>query len=148
MSYTNLKVHIVFATKDRRRLLTHEIMGRLIPYVGGILRSERCALVAGGGGEDHVHLVASMHPDVPVSVALREIKSRSSGWVRQTLPGMEGFGWQEGYGAFSVSQSALRQVVTYVRKQGEHHRKMTFREEFVALLEKHGIEYDERYLPV
>ena len=99
-----------------------------------------------GGVEDHVHLLLSLPATLPISKAMQLIKGGSSKWVHETFPEHRLFAWQEKYGAFSVSVSQLDHIVQYIKRQEEHHRKMTFQEEFLALLNKHRIEYDERYL--
>jgi REP element-mobilizing transposase RayT len=99
-----------------------------------------------GGVEDHAHVLLSLPSTIPVSKALQLIKGGSSKWVHETFPEHRLFAWQEKYGAFSVSVSQLDGVIQYIKGQEEHHRKMTFQEEFLALLKKHRIEFDERYL--
>ena len=99
-----------------------------------------------GGVQDHVHMLLSLPSTMPVAKALQLIKGGSSKWVHDTFPDQRFFGWQTKYGSFSVSVSQLNKIIEYIRGQPEHHRKMTFKEEFVALLKKHRIQYDERYL--
>lgn len=99
-----------------------------------------------GGVEDHVHILLSLPPSMAISKAAQLIKGGSSKWIHETFPEHRLFCWQEKYGAFGVSVSLLDNVVGYIRKQPEHHRTVTFQEEFLALLKKHKIEYDERYL--
>ncbi len=99
-----------------------------------------------GGVEDHVHILLSLPATIPVSKAMQLIKGGSSKWIHETFPDQRLFSWQEEYGAFSVSVSQLDKTIAYIRRQPEHHRKVTFQEEFLLLLKKHGVEYDERYL--
>ena len=99
-----------------------------------------------GGVSDHVHILLSLPSTLCIAKALQLIKGGSSKWVHETFPQHRLFGWQIKYGAFSVSVSQLHKTVQYIKSQPEHHRKMTFREEFLALLKKHQIAYDERYL--
>lgn len=99
-----------------------------------------------GGMPDHVHLLVRWRPDESISDLLREVKSRSSGWIHDTFPEFGSFAWQDGYSAFSVSASQVEAVERYIANQHIHHGGMTYQEEVVALLRKHGIEYDERYL--
>lgn len=145
-SYTNLLVHIITVTKGREPLIPPELRPRLDDYIGGIMRAERCVLLAAGGMPDHSHRFVRMHPSVSVSDLMRVVKSRSSGWARDTIPAMRGFGWQEGHGSFSVSQSGADTVRAYIAGQEEHHRGLSFEGEFVAFLDRHGIGYDPRYL--
>jgi REP element-mobilizing transposase RayT len=114
--------------------------------MGGILRAEGCALVAAGGMPDHVHLLVSLNRQISVADTLRVVKASSSRWVHETFPALSGFAWQVGYGAFAESFSHLDRVQAYLSQQAEHHRQTTFQEEFLAFLQRHGIEYDERYL--
>ncbi len=99
-----------------------------------------------GGVDDHVHLLCDLHPAVAVSDFVRSVKSTSSGWMHRGFSQLKDFAWQQGYGAFTVSASALASVRRYVRDQERHHRHLGFEEEFRQLLAKHGIEFDERYL--
>jgi putative transposase len=99
-----------------------------------------------GGAEDHLHILAKIKPAISVSEMLAKIKANSSKWVNDHKMKERKFAWQEGYGAFTVSESQVPSVREYIRNQKEHHRKQTFQEEFVALLERHGIEYDPLYL--
>ena len=146
-SFVSLHYHLIFSTKNRLPLITPEIQPRLFEYIGGILRAEGCVLDVAGGVADHVHLLVSLDKQLSISEALRIIKASSSRWVHETFPAaLSGFAWQVGYGAFAVSYSHRDQVREYLARQAEHHHKVTFQEEFLAFLKRHGIEYDERYL--
>jgi REP element-mobilizing transposase RayT len=103
-------------------------------------------LVAAGRMPDHVHLLVSLCRQISIADTLRIVKSSSSRWVHETFPPLSGFTWQAGYGAFAVSYSHLDRVKEYLSRQAEHHRRISFQEEFIAFLQRHGIEYDERYL--
>lgn len=146
MSYTNLLYHIVFSTKERRPFLTPDRLPRICEYIGGIIRQRGGQMLAVGGAPDHLHLAAVSKASVAISDFLREIKSGSSGWIHETFADLRAFRWQDGYAAFTVSSSVMPDVVRYVRAQEQRHKKMSFHEELVALLERHGIEYDERYI--
>ena len=145
-SYTNLLYHIVFSTKERRSALDSEINARLYDYLGGAVRSEGGSSLAINGCADHIHMLARLRQEKAVADVLRAIKANSSGWIHRTFPGSRDFAWQAGYGAFSVSQSQAETVQRYIANQQSHHQRVSFKEEFVALLNEHGIEYDERYL--
>jgi putative transposase len=145
-SLTNLLYHLVFSTKHRQPLIVPNLRPELYKYLGGIIRGEGGILLEIGGMPDHVHLVAKLKADVSVADMLRRIKANSSKWVNQQRKQRQRFSWQAGYGAFTVSQSQLTAVGKYVHTQEEHHRKKSFQEEFLQLLKKHHIEYDERYL--
>ncbi len=146
MSYISSYFHCVFSTKERRRLITPPLRDRLQPFLGGIARQNQMKAVEIGGVEDHVHILLSLPATMAISKALQLIKGGSSKWIHETFPEHRLFAWQEEYGAFSVSMLQLDKTIEYIRGQEMHHRKMTFQEEFLALLKKHRIEYDERYL--
>jgi len=145
-SFTSLHYHFIFSTKNRAPMITADVQPRLFEYIGGILRSHKSVLLAAGGIADHVHLLVRLSKELAVSEALRLIKANSSGWIHDTFPEQRAFAWQAGYAAFTVSYSNLGPVKRYLAGQAEHHRERTFQEEFLAFLQRHGIEYDERYL--
>ena len=146
MSYISSYFHCVFSTKERRPFIGPELRERLWPFLGGIARQNDMKAIEIGGVEDHVHILLSLPSTMPVSKALQLIKGGSSKWIHETFPDQRTFAWQEEYGAFSVSVSQLDKTIAYIRGQEVHHRKMTFQEEFLALLNRHRIEYDTRYL--
>ncbi len=145
-SFGSLYFHLIFSTKNRVPSISDTIQPRLFEYLGGILRNQKGRLVAAGGIEDHVHLLVSLSRQACISDTLRDLKSNSSGWIHETFPTQRSFAWQSGYGAFSVSFSALDSVRKYLENQKEHHAKQTFQEEFIAFLKLHELEYDERYI--
>jgi REP element-mobilizing transposase RayT len=146
MSYVSSYFHCVFSTKERRPQLTPALRERLWPFLGGIAWHNKMRAIEIGGVEDHAHILLSLPSTLSVAKALQLIKGGSSKWVHETFPERRLFGWQEKYGAFTVSVSQLDKITQYIKSQEEHHRKMTFQEEFLALLKKHRIEYDKRYL--
>jgi REP element-mobilizing transposase RayT len=146
MSYISSYFHCVFSTKERRRLIAPALRDRLWPFLGGIARQNQMKAIEIGGVEDHVHILLSLPSTMAISKAVQLIKGGSSKWIHETFPEHRLFAWQEEYGAFCVSVSQLDKTVEYIQGQEAHHRKMTFQEEFLALLKKHRIEYDERYL--
>ena len=145
-TYTNLQYHLVFSTKNRKNIILNSFRDDLYCYLGGIIRSEKGKMIAIGGTENHVHILANFAKSVPLSSILQQIKGGSSKWLndKKTLPYR--FGWQSGYAAFTVSESMVDVVVKYIQNQPVHHKKITFEDEFVKLLKKHGVEYDEKYL--
>jgi REP element-mobilizing transposase RayT len=145
-SYTQLFYHLVFSTKERRPWLAPEVRSPVHAYLGGAIRDEGGMALVINGTADHVHILARLRQDTAISDVLRDIKVNSSGWIHRTFPELQAFAWQGGYGAFTVSASQVPCVRRYIENQEEHHRKQSFQEEFVALLRKHGIEFDERYL--
>jgi REP element-mobilizing transposase RayT len=145
-AYCNLVYHVLFSTKGRRPLISATMKPRLLDYIGGIVRGEQGELLEINAVADHVHLLARLHPARSVAQMLRLIKSNSSKWVNETFRRGPSFAWQEGYAAFTVSQSQVPRILAYIRGQEEHHRKHDFRRELVALLRRNGIAFEERYL--
>lgn len=145
-SYSTLITHVVFSTKDRMRFMDAQLRPELFAYMGGIVREMGGAARIINGLEDHVHMLISLAADVAISECLRVVKTNSSRWVHETFGNRPNFAWQTGYGAFSVSASNQKQVIKYLRDQERHHRRMTFQEEFIVLLRKHGVSFDERFL--
>src|SRR5690242_757100 len=127
-SYTNLLYHVVFSTKDRRPLIDETWRARLYDYFGGAVRGLGGTALEIGGVADHVHILAKLRQDRAVADCMRDLKSNSSGWVNQSVRQATPFGWQQGYGAFTVSESQVENVRHYIRNQEAHHRKMTFEE--------------------
>jgi putative transposase len=146
MSYVSSYYHCVFSTKGRRPLIPASLSERLWPFLGGIARQHQMKAIEIGGVPDHIHLLVSLPSTLSIAKALQLLKGGSSKWVHDTFPEHQLFCWQVKYGAFGVSVSQLDKVIQYIQCQEKHHRKITFQEEFVALLKKHRIEYDERYL--
>jgi REP element-mobilizing transposase RayT len=145
-TYTSLHYHIVFSTKNREPWLTPDVEPRIWSYLGGIVKENRMKPMQIGGTEDHVHVLLGAPPVLAPAKIAQLIKGGSSVWIQETFPRMNGFGWQDGYGAFTVSRSNLPSVIAYIQGQQEHHRTKTFQEEYLELLKRHGIDYDERYL--
>ena len=127
-------------------MITTDVQGRLYEYIGGIVRGLGGISLGINGMDDHVHLLTKLRPDKAVSDVLRDLKANSSGWMHDVFPELKDFSWQRGYGAFTVSASQVEKVREYIAKQEEHHRKQDFRDEFIGLLRKNGVEFNERYL--
>ena len=145
-SYVSNLVHYIFSTKERSPFIDGELESRLWPYIGGIARENGMKALAIGGTTDHLHTLLSLPATLSLAKAIQLIKGGSSKWIHDRLPKYRKFEWQEGYGAFSVSASQVRSVVTYINNQKEHHRKKTFEEEFLEFLDTYGVEYDRRYV--
>jgi REP element-mobilizing transposase RayT len=145
-SLAALYCHVVFSTRNREPLIDPEWEDRLYGYVGGILGNRKCLLLIAGGMPDHVHLLVSLARTWSVADLVRDVKSNSSAWIHEEIPDMRHFSWQDGYGAFSVSVSQLDAVRKYVAGQKEHHARQSYQDEFRAILKRHGVEYDERYV--
>jgi len=145
-TYTKLYYHIVFSTKNRGRFITTAIEDELHKYIAGIVRGIGGICIEINGILDHVHILAILPPKIAVSDALREIKANSSKWVHESKTDLAKFGWQDGYAAFTVSQSQVDSVRQYIRAQKMHHAERDFKAEMLELLARHDVEYDERYL--
>jgi len=144
-TYTQLKYHLVFSTKNRMRLITVQVRDSLYNYMGGIIRSNGGTLLVAGGMPDHVHLLAGWGTTISVARMVKLVKGVSSKWMNEQQdapPG--GFHWQVGYGAFSVSASKVPEVRAYILNQEEHHRKVSFKNEYMTLLKKHGIAFNPK----
>jgi putative transposase len=142
-TYSQNHLHVVFSTKDRRKLIDQRMQPKLWSYMAGVGRNHGFLVLANGGVDDHVHLLLQLPPVLALAKAVSLLKSNSSRWMNEH--GLR-FAWQEGYGAFSVSASKLEVVKKYIANQERHHRRMTFEKEFVGLLERHGIQYDPKYV--
>ena len=127
-SFTGCLVHCVWSTKNRETCLSADLRERLWPYLGGIAKRNQMKTLAIGGASDHVHILLSLPATSSVAKAMQLLMGNSSKWIRETFPKMHSFGWQEGYGAFSVGVSGLDATVAYIRNQAEHHRTQSFRE--------------------
>ncbi len=145
-TYTNCLFHCTFSTKYRRKLITDEISKRLWPFIGGIARENGFRALQVGGEVDHAHTLIALPPTITVCRALQEMKGGSSKFMNETFFTRKVFAWQDGYAAFSIGADAVRDVVSYIQNQREHHKKRSFEEEYIAFLEENGIEYDIRYV--
>ncbi len=139
-SHMHNPVHIVFSTKGRRKLIPRGMKPRLWAYMAGVCKKQKIFVHEIGGMEDHIHMLIEIPLTLAFSDALQEIKTSSSRWMGPN------FAWQRGFGVFGVSASNQDAVIRYIRNQELHHRKMTFEEEYIALLEKHRVKYDPRYV--
>jgi len=145
-SFTNLLYHLIFSTKERRPIITLDYKPRLYDYIGGIIRGLSGISLGINGAADHVHVLAKLRPERALSDVLRDLKANATGWMHEVFPEVQHFSWQRGYGAFTVSQSHVIEVQRYLARQEEHHKRVSFREEFIQFLKANGIEYDERYV--
>ena len=145
-TFTSLLVHVIFSTKDRRPSLDADLGCRLFAYMGGVLRETKSTPVIINGPNDHVHALVTMPPTLSLSDLMRTLKTNSSRWVHESFPQHKAFAWQTGYGAFTVSRSNAEEVERYIANQEEHHRHVSFQDEYLAFLKRHGIAFDPRYV--
>ncbi|HPF37237.1 MAG TPA: IS200/IS605 family transposase [Phycisphaerae bacterium] len=145
-TYSQILFHVVFSTKRRHRWIDASFAEKLYPYMGGIIRSEGGVACNIGGVEDHVRLLIRWRPDCRLSDLMRVVKSRSSRWAHENWKSRSEFGWQEGYSAFTVSQSNRGVVDRYIANQSSRHRRMDYRTELLRLLTAHDVSYEERYV--
>lgn len=145
-SLSKLNVHLVFSTKHRTPFITPEYRPALHEYVGGILRRLECPAIVSGSHVDHMHSLFLLSRTITVADVVEEVKKGSSSWMKTQGPDLADFYWQTGYSAFAVSESSVASVKQYIEQQEEHHRKITFQDEYRILLRKHQVEFDERYV--
>jgi len=142
-SWTQNFNHAVFSTKNREEFIRPDIEARLCPFIGGIIRDLGCSLLKINCMPDHIHVLVRYPSDLSHSDMLRHMKSRSSKWIHEEFRALRSFAWQEGYGGFTGSESMVSAVDKYIANQKEHHKQVDFKTEFLRLLRRHGIEFDE-----
>ncbi len=142
-SFVKNHIHLIFGTKGRRKIIASETQPELWSYIAGICRHQRLTPIAINGMDDHAHVLFHLPADIALARAVNLIKTHSSSWMNRQ---QRYFGWQEGYGAFSVSVSKTAAVAKYIRDQQRHHKKMTFEDEYLTLLKRSGIKFDREYV--
>ena len=146
-SLAKILVHTVFSTKDRRPFLRDKsLREELHRYLGGILTNHDCQPIIVGGVEDHVHILSTLSRTCQAAEMVKEVKRGSSLWIKTKSPDLQDFAWQSGYGIFSIGNSQVETVRNYIAGQEEHHRKVSFQDEFREFLKRYGVEFDERYV--
>ena len=145
-SFASIYIHLVFSTKNRAPVLTDAVREQLHKYFTAALNSIGCTLIAVNSVEDHVHILFSLSRTVTVGKATEHVKKTSSKWIKTKGAAFANFSWQRGYGAFAVSVSNTGAVCEYIAKQREHHKRISFENEFIGLLKRHKLPYDERYV--
>lgn len=145
-TFRQIYYQIVFSTKNRVPVLNIEHEDQLYKYIGGIVKNKNCKLYRINGMPDHIHLFTDLHPSVSLSSLVKDIKVSSNLWMKQSglFPGFEE--WQSGYGAFTYSEREKDMIISYIKKQKEHHKSESFEAEYKNLLKSHGVEFDEKYL--
>jgi putative transposase len=145
-TYTQLYIQFVFAVKGRENLIHSSWKHELYKYITGIVQNNKSKLIAINGMADHIHIFIGYKPSVPIPDLIKDIKVASTLWINQKKLYNSKFAWQEGYGAFSYSQSHIIAVCDYIKNQELHHQKKSFKEEYLKLLKNFNVEYDEKYL--
>jgi REP element-mobilizing transposase RayT len=145
-TYTQLLYQIVFSTKNREKTLTKNNRDELFKYISGLLKNKKCHLYIINGVEDHIHIITHIHPTISLSSLIKDIKVASSLHIKEKNLFLDFISWQDGYGAFTYSIKEKDKLIKYVINQEEHHKTKTFKDEFIELLNEHGIEFDEKYL--
>ena len=145
-TYTQINIHVVFSVKNRENFLLKEFRPRLFEYISGILKNSNQFPLAVNGYHDHVHIFFELSPTNSISEIMRIVKANSSKWINENNFIKGKFSWQEGYGAFSYSRSQRNDVINYIIKQEEHHKKSPFKNEYLDLLKKFEIEFDNHYV--
>ena len=145
-TYTQIYIHIVFAVKGRQNLIPKAHQTELHGYIMGIITNKKQTVIQINSMPDHIHILVGITPDTSVSDLVRDIKANSSKFINQKRWVMGRFEWQVGFGAFSYSRSQLDDLVKYIKNQEKHHRRKTFREEYLEILKRFNVDYDERYI--
>ncbi len=145
-TYTQIHLHLIFAVKYRTGIIQDNWKSELYKYITGIVQGNNHKLLIINGMPDHIHLLIGVRPVQSVSDLLQDIKGSSSKWINEKGFVKGKFEWQDGYAAFSYGKSQIKDVIKYIENQEEHHRKRTFREEYLAFLNAFGVEYDEKYI--
>ncbi len=140
----SLLVHVVFSTKHRAPFIIPEIEPELFAYISGVLKNHGSRCLSAGGTDDHVHLLISLSKTHALSDVLRAVKAGSSQWIKAQGRNFEGFGWQDGYGAFSIGQSGVPALKRYIARQRQHHHGTSFQDEMKEILAKYELDFDER----
>jgi putative transposase len=145
-TYTQLYVHVVFAIKGRANIISQGWKDSLNKYITGIITNKNQKLMIINGMPDHLHLLIGLKPDCNLSDLMRDIKANSSRWINEGHFVAGRFEWQTGFGAFTIGQSQIDKVVKYILSQQEHHKRKTFREEYIKFLEAYNVDFNPEYI--
>jgi REP element-mobilizing transposase RayT len=146
-SYRQVLYHLIFRTKDSRKTLVPEHSRELFAYIMGTIRNKNCFLYRINGMEEHLHILCDLHPTIALADFMRDIKTASSIWLKQSGKFPEFDGWADGYAALTYSWKDKEMIINYIKNQQEHHKNESFNDELRRLLKEHGVEIDERYFP-
>jgi putative transposase len=145
-TYSQINIHVVFSVKHRENIITKNFSDDLFKYISGILKNDGHYSLAVNGHKDHVHIFFELNPKSAPADVVRIVKTNSSKWINENKFVAGKFNWQEGYGVFSHSHSQQNEVIKYIMNQEKHHKQKTFREEYLGLLEKYEIDFDDHYI--
>jgi putative transposase len=145
-TFSKIYIHIIFSVKGRHNLIQKTWKEELYKYICGIVNGKKQKVYAIGGMADHIHILLSIKPNITLSDIVRDIKANSSKWINDKGFVKDKFQWQEGFGAFSYAQSQVDNVIAYINNQEQHHQKKTFKDEYLDLLHKFSIDFDEKYV--
>jgi putative transposase len=145
-SFSKVAIHIVFSTKNRECFIDETIENELFEYLGGMCKVLECVPIIIGGHQDHVHILCYISRKIAIMKLVEEVKRSSSKWMKEKGEKYKNFYWQLGYGAFSVDSINMERVIEYIRNQKAHHEKKDFKTEYLQLLKKYQIDYDEKYI--
>ncbi|MBK7428100.1 MAG: IS200/IS605 family transposase [Saprospiraceae bacterium] len=145
-TFTQILYQIIYSTKNREPVLLQPHRSRIFSYMAGIIQNKNCHVYIINGVEDHIHIVTSLHPGISLSNFVKDLKIGTSYFIKNEnlIPNFHG--WQEGYGGFTYSRNDRQNLIDYVKGQEEHHKKVTFLEEYMSILKEHDIQFDEKYL--
>ena len=145
-SLSSILIHLIFSTKNREPFISPEIETELYPYMASIFKAMKSPALIINGSSDHVHMLFSLSRVITIADLVEEVKTASSKWIKTKGRQFTNFHWQNGYGAFSIGQSQVPDVKRYIARQKEHHRRITFQDEYRKFLRRYGVDYDERYV--
>jgi putative transposase len=145
-SHRQILYHIIFSTKNRIPAINQDHKTELYKYIWGIIKNKNCILYQINGSNNHIHILSDLHPSVSLANFVKDIKVATSLWMKESGGFPEFEGWAEGYGAFTYAYRDKGMIIKYIKKQEEHHRKVSFREEYLQFLKRYGVDYDERFI--
>ena len=145
-TYTQIHIHFVFAVKFRDGIISPQWKDTLYKYITGTIHNNNHKLLAINGTSDHIHILIGLRPSQSISDLMKDVKQSSSKWINENKLVKGHFEWQEGYGAFSHSKSQINKVIDYIDNQESHHKKLTFKEEYLDFLKKFDVDYDEKFI--
>jgi REP element-mobilizing transposase RayT len=146
-TYSQIYIHVVFSVRNKRHSINKSWKDELYKYITGIIKSKEQKLIVINGVSDHLHFLVGMRPTCNLSDLIREVKANSSKWINKSNYISGKFFWQEGFGAFSLGHSQLPIIINYINNQDEHHKKATFREEYIQFLKAYDVDYIDKYIP-